>query len=1047
VTPDAPLLTSEGERKVVTVLFADVVGSSKHGHNYDDEEFRDFLDGCLAQMVGAVTASGGTVARVQGDGIMALFGAPIAHEDHAVRACLAALRLRDAFSHGRATTHHQFPVQARVGLHTGEAIVRSLESEHSRDYDAVGKAVYLAARMEQLCEPGSILLTADVVAHTGGFFETVPIATKPIKGTDEQIDLFRLIGQRAGTAARFADQDVPLVGRRSVLARFDELLAGLRAGRFAVHRIEGEAGYGKTRLFQEFARRASAQQIETVEVRGYSHMRGVPYATVSSLFLDLLKRQGNGPLDLGDEALGRRLEAIGIADPIDRAAVLGLFGIDAKATNWDSLNPSERRVRLLGALDRLWRCLVRDRACLLLLEDLHWMDQTCLEVYGRVIGAARHSPLLVIASHRPTVGQLPGAFEKELTHLDPLSPLETRQMIELASGGQSISQGTLERISTRSAGVPFYVRELLSDYLARTKGPEVAMPGHQAVSSRAEVPSAEIPLAIEASILARIDSLPERSKRIAQTLAVVGPTSDSRVLESACDLSQAELDASALSLSSARLVQRVEGTAGVQYAFVHEITRDVCLRSILRSTRRSLHANVFRAIKSVWREHVDEARRVHALAHHAEQAELWEEALANLAKACSLAVKSSAVEEAVRLYARARHATSKIKDRDTRIERIDLRLLVFPAFLTIGELDQMRQALEEAAGLAQEIGDSRRHAIATAQLATAQWMSGDHVAAIASSESVLAITDKTKHLPLWLHSVFTLANAHHGRGDLIKAIEGHRLIVHTLEGLGLESAGLRWAGIPSVMSRAFLCWFLIEKGDFAEARAHIDRGSLIANQMQQPYARVLIRLGEGLYYFRRGDAETAVPILESTLRLCQEFAVFAEEAINAAWLASALVMAGRPGEALSIAEDSYKRNTHLRGGKYNWFYLFKAIGEAKAGLGQLDDGMAWVDRAIAVARETKEAIHHAQGLKCRGDIRLGRPQLLASAIDDFKAALALAEKHCLAPLAAECQLSLSTANTALGRCDEAQAYLTRASAGFAALGLERFAQRERRLPT
>ena len=1029
------LLVSEGERKVVTVLFADVVSSLSYSQRFDDEQFRDLLDTALGAMVKAVEEFAGSVVRLRGDGILALFGAPKAQEDHAVRACLAALQLRNAFAGGASSRDAGSGLEVRIGLHTGEAITRSLSTGLSQDYDAVGKAVHIAARTEQLCPPGSILATGDVVALTRGQFEVKEVGTRTIRGTDEPYRLFEIVAKATDRVAvrRLAQAASPFLDREPIIDAFAAMLASPGAREPPVLRLEGEAGYGKSRLVLELAGRARKAGFAVLATKGVSHFSDVPYFSVRALILQLLRLEDHefaSDLEALVEQAISRVEAL---SAMDRIALLDILGFGGEETAWEALNPPERRARLRGAPVALWRAMLGRNACVLIVEDLHWMDRASLEVFGRVVAADHGGPFLAIATHRATKQELPLEIASApVSRLEPLSPQDTLRLIARVSADPDMPPAVSEAIAKRSAGVPFYACELVRSYLARCSAPPRTGPDH---STSAEQEYSEIPLAIEASILARVDRLPEPAQRIAHTGAVIGATCGLDILERASQLPSADFEPAVDQLVDAGLLVRTDTSEHRQVAFQHEITRDVLLRTIVRSRRRGIHSAVLRAMEVAWGQDAEDAREVHSLAYHAEAAEQWAEALEYLTRACRQAVKNSLVEEAIRLYDRARDAISKLDDRDCRSQDVDLRLLVFQAYVTLGEIERMNEALAGAAGIARALGDERRLAVATAQLATAQWMRGDHVAAAESARFVVDHAERTGSVTLQIFGKYTLANARHGQGRLAEAIALHQNTMETLQRLGLEDQRLGWPGLPSVMSRAFLCWFLIEKGEFDEARKQIDRGCALADAAQQPYSQVFIHAAEGLYHLRRGYPECAVPILDPTLKMCQR--VYTMEAMLAGWLGTALVQVGRPAEALDITEESFGRRAHLAGGKYTWFYLFKAIGEAHAALGNAGKALSWADKAIAVTREANELLHYAQGLKCRGDMRLLLSLPEAAAIGDLEQAKAIAERHGLLPLVAECDLSLARAFGQLGRDRDARRLATGAAQAFRMLRLER----------
>jgi tetratricopeptide (TPR) repeat protein len=401
------------------------------------------------------------------------------------------------------------------------------------------------------------------------------------------------------------------------------------------------------------------------------------------------------------------------------------------------------------------------------------------------------------------------------------------------------------------------------------------------------------------------------------------------------------------------------------------------------------------------------------------------------------------VRETVKLYDRARDAIAAIEGKDYRAREVELSLLVFQAYLTLGEVSRMCETLAAAAAKARELGDQRAVTMATAQLATAQWMQGDQVAAIESSNMVLANTKDRKWLPLRISANFTLANARHCKGELDGAIVAHEEIVDILEKEGLEAERLGWAGIPSVMSRAFLCWFLIERGRFKDAWKHIERGCEVVAVARQPYSQVLIHAGKGLYNLRRNNAAEAIPILHPTLKLCQDAGVYTMEAIVAGWLCTALVKDGRAAEALTIAEDGYRRQTHLRGGYSTWFYLMKSVGEAHGALGNTQDALDWANQAIEVTQRSNEILHYAQGLKCRADLQL--PYAPEAAIADLEQSRRFASEHGMAPLAAECDLAMALARRQLGDDAAAQEFASYAAQQFRELGLDRHLAEAQRL--
>jgi tetratricopeptide (TPR) repeat protein len=542
-----------------------------------------------------------------------------------------------------------------------------------------------------------------------------------------------------------------------------------------------------------------------------------------------------------------------------------------------------------------------------------------------------------------------------------------------------------------------------------------------------------IPLTLHASLHERLDRLAS-TKDLAQIGASIGGDFSYGLLAAVSALPEPDLNAGLAQLVGAGLIVQRGAPPDATYRFKHTFVQDAAYNSLLRGRRRLLHAQIARVLEERFPDIV--ATAPGTLAHHCAEAGIVDRAAWYWAKAGRLSLNRSAMVEATAQLERALTLLAGLPETiEGRKSQVDLRLMLFQAYLTCGEIARLTETVMAAVETAKALGDERRLALATAQLATAQWMQGDHVAAAGSASFVLERTRPSDDLPLQIFGKYTLANALHGQGRLDEAIALHREVIATLARRGLENQRLAWAGLPSVMTRAFLGWFLIEAGQFDDARRQIEEGCALADSAQQPYSQVLIHAGEGLYHLRRGYPERAVPILQPTLRMCQR--VNTMEAILAGWLGAALVQVGRPAEALAVAEDAFRRGAHLAGGMYTWFYLFKAIGEAHAALGNAAEAMGWVDKAIQVTRDASEPLHYAQGLKCRGDVRLQLSASMKAAVADLEEARQIAAQHGLLPLVAECDLSLARAFQRLGRNRQMQRLASSAARGFRALGLER----------
>jgi class 3 adenylate cyclase len=433
----------EGERKQVTVLFADLKGSMELLADRDPEEARQLLDPVLERMMAAVHRYEGTVNQVMGDGIMALFGAPLAHEDHAVRACYAALAMQATVQQYAAAVQrtHGVPVQIRVGLNAGEVVVRAIGSDLHMDYTAVGQTTHLAARMEQMAIPGTILLTLAVLRLTEGFGQVTPVGPVPIKGLAEPVAVFEL---RGATALRRRLQTAvarglsPFVGRQPELEALQQPLARAGAGQGQVVVLLGEPGVGKSRLVYEFLQSHHTQGWLRLESSSVSYGKATAYLPVC----DLLKAYCH--LEDRDDLRTVRAKVTGQILTLDATlqdtvpAILALFEALPADSPFLSLDPLQRRRHTQEALKRLLLRESQGQPLLLVFEDLHWIDSETQAVLDSLVESLPTARVLLLVNYRPEYQHSWGSktFYTQL-RLDPLPEASADTLLRALLGPET----------------------------------------------------------------------------------------------------------------------------------------------------------------------------------------------------------------------------------------------------------------------------------------------------------------------------------------------------------------------------------------------------------------------------------------------------------------------------------------------------------------------------------------------------------------------------------------------------------------------------------
>jgi class 3 adenylate cyclase/tetratricopeptide (TPR) repeat protein len=613
----------EGERKQVTVLFADLKGSMELLADRDPEEARKLLDPVLEHMMEAVHHYEGTVNQAAGDGIMALFGAPLAHEDHAVRACYAALRMQERVKrHAGGVFHtHGVKLQIRVGLNSGEVVVGTIGSDLRMDYTAVGRTTHLAARMEQLANPGSILITPSTLALAEGFVAAKPLGPVPVKGLADALEVYELTGLGlAKTRFQAAAQRglVRFVGRDIELARLERTLERAAAGDSCMVGVVAEAGVGKSRLCFEFAERCRARGVPVLISRAVPQSRATPYVPV----INALKVYcGIMPDDASEQARAKAYRRLAKIDFGFEGAVPLLFdflGIAEPGSEPPRLDPATRRERLHG----MFRPLIRASALhrrgsgpgVMLLEDLHWLDpgsESLLEVF---IDALQDTKTLLIVNYRPGyIAPWIGSVDYDQISLTPLRPLEADTLAARLLGGDQSVTPLLPLIADRARGNPLFIEELVrkfeeSGYLSGERGAYrlVRTPEMQL-----------IPDNVQAIIGARIDSRPEKERSVLQAASVIGREFNSDILARLVVGLTENLHSVLQRLSSANLVHEDGANEGV-FAFTHPMVQEVAYRSLLSERRRNLHALIASELEKSFPE--PNGAQASLIAYH------WEEA-------------------------------------------------------------------------------------------------------------------------------------------------------------------------------------------------------------------------------------------------------------------------------------------------------------------------------------------------------------------------------------------------------------------------------------
>jgi class 3 adenylate cyclase/tetratricopeptide (TPR) repeat protein len=701
----------EGERKQVTVLFADLKGSMELLADCDPEEARKLLDPVLECMMEAVHHYEGMVNQVMGDGIMALFGAPIGHEDHAVRGCYAALRMQrrinlyaDEVQRAGGT-----PVQIRVGLNSGEVVVRSIGSDLHMDYTAVGQTTHLAARMEQMAKPGSALVTCDTLKLAEGYVQVRPLGAVPVKGIDTRTPVYELTGIAAARSRLQASAGRGLtrfVGREQELHQLAQALDRAAAGHGQTVAVVGEAGMGKSRLAWEFARSHRTHGWLVLESSSVSYGKATPYLPVIELLKAYCRLQErDDPRAIRERVAGKLLTLDRALEPL-LTPLLALLDVPVDDATWNALDPSQRRRRTLDAVKRLLFRESQVQPLLVIFEDLHWIDSETQALLDGLIESLPTARVLLLVNYRP---EYEHTWNRKTYYLqlriDPL-PSESAEELLHALLGEDRTLEPLKRVLIeRTEGNPFFLEESVQS-LVEIK----VLVGERGAYRMTKVPGAwQIPATVQAILVARIDRLSAEDKQLLLMASVIGKDVPFVLLEAIADVTGDDLRHALSRLQTAEFLYEARLFPDLEYTFKHALTHDVAYGSLLEDRRRALHAAVVQAIERLHADRLSEV--VDVLAHHAVQGRLGPKAVRYLRQAGQKAVARSANQEAIRLFETALDLLAEMPESAESLSDIlDIRIALGPSLIAVHgtQAEEVRTSYERALELVERLGDVSR---------------------------------------------------------------------------------------------------------------------------------------------------------------------------------------------------------------------------------------------------------------------------------------------------------------------------------------------------
>ena len=1025
----------EGERKQVTVLFADVRGSLEVLADRDPEDVQAIFDPVLGRMMDAVHRYEGTVSQVLGDGIMAVFGAPIACEDHAIRACYAALDMQQEMARHAETfaARHCVDVKIRIGLNSGEVLVRSIGNDLHMDYTAIGETTHLAARMEQMATPGSTLTTGRTARLAGGYVELTPLGSQMVKGLGAPVEVFAVTGPgpvRTSLQAAIGRGLTRFVARAAELDLLDRALGHAQAGRAQVVGIVGQPGVGKSRLAHELIASDRTRGWLVLQTGAVSYSKATAYQPV----IELLRAYfGVHPRDDQQdirEKVATRVLALDEELVATLPALLFLLDVPVDDPEWRALDPRQRRGRTMGAIKRL---LVREsqvRPLCLVFEDLHWIDLETTALLDDLIRTVVAARVFLLVNFRPEFQ--PGwANEPHYTQLrlDPLPRENADELLRLLLGEHSSLAGVKRLLVEQTQGNPFFLEESVRTLVER--GALLGERGDHRLARA--VDAIEVPDTVQAVLAARIDRLAPEDKRVLQSASVIGETVPLRLLQAIADLPDSPLRECRDRLRAAEFLYDHCVFPEPEYVFRHGLTCQVAYDSVLRERRRALHARIVGAIE---RLHADRlAEHVERLAHHAQRGELWAPAVQYLQQAGTRALGRSANHEAVIHFEQALRTLQQLPQTpETIAQAVDLHLGIRPALMFLGDHERTLTQLHAAQALAEQIGDRRRLARVISFEVNCLFLLAQHERALAAARRGRAVAAELGDVTLGIVTDMYAGRAHLQLGDYARAINTLTGVVAALTGDRAHDH-LDLPTLPSVLARSQLVESFVEIGRFDESARCLEEADALARVANRPHTVIWARYARGHHHLARGEAAPASEALEQAYALCRTYDMPTYSPRVSAELGLAWAMSARQKEAVALVRGAVE-DAAARKQANSLSQVLLLLGEVCLLAERLNEAADAATRALHRFRRQQEQGHEAWALRLLADIAARRVPAAADAEAQYQAAMTIAEKLGMRPLTARCELGLGRLLRGAGQLERGRATLSSACLHFAELGMQ-----------
>lgn len=1019
------------ERRHLTVMFADIVKSSRLIFGADPEAANEVLLLVLGAMTDAIRSHGGTVLQVLGDGVLAAFGAPAAQEDHARRACFASHEMhRRVNAVARTLAARGCPgVRVRAGIDSGEVLVEPTHGYFGADFRVVGEPVYVAARLQAAARPGSTLLsdnTRELVAGAVKSLRRHDIAVGPRHRRTNGYLMLRPSQRLPATERTTVERRlVPMFGRKTLAARFEGLLAKALDGKGQAIHLWGGAGIGKSRFLTEIAARVDEARAQVVRVSLTGEGLYRSREPVGQLVIDVLGVRPGGSRPQQVAEVTARLNTLGFPGNLANDVLRAALDLHVGQRRTSASAPDEELLRLVQSVVRVVVLASRKMPLVLVIDDSHWADGALRDVLSSLVQAIRHERvLLVLAGRHTPASQDLLAPHIHAAEMQPLDRQDSARLVAAVAGEAQITPALVDALVERTGGNPFFLTECVRDLLAR------ARLAAQPMLRESEL---GLPANVQAVLATRIDSLETDDRDVLLAAAVIGDTFDVRLLGELL-----ERGANALGKRLARLVERgflreARVLPNWEFSFEHGLVREVAYANLLLRVRQVLHDKLVDTIRR--RSLGDLPDKPYLLAHHAFKAKRWGLAVAYGLAAGRRALDRARLREAATLFENAIVALGQLSEHTgTSRRKVDASVGLARCRLLLGDFAGAEELLESARRVAAPLGDGRRLADVMSCQTVSSWAAGRIDRAVRYGRKAAKLAHDIQDLPLMVSTGVRLGTLLVDRADYESGCD---LLADTVRRIPAERITDRFGllGIAAVGGQSVLARGLAEIGHFAAALSACDSAITLAEDSGDTFSRIYAYLHAGCVLVRKGDFARSLTTLESAVALCGTPNAGAFMPLSRGMLGYALARNGDTRTGLQLI-DTALAELNLKTLVLPPSLLVAWGAEAHALAGDSAKAEALGLQALETARARGERGHEAWALWVLGvnAARSGTKEA-SKAEALIHGAKSIAGMRHMAPLDAHCNLGLGRLYGNFSAPHRAAAPIRAAVTGFDQLGM------------